>query len=142
MITPEDRDVLVTDEVERVAITISKWRNGQYYSSVQWDSLGDETKEAYRSQAKASIQALRPSERVGGWMPIEIAPKDEWCLILQKNASIPAVAILILGDEDDGIFNGKLVWTNLNGGYYDAPTHWMPLPAAPPTTQGAIYEWG
>lgn len=94
------------DEVERVAIAISPWRNGNKRMVDHWPGLREEVKEAYRAQAKAAIAAMSPMremdefeegmqwkagyecgfeagksptpvrESIAGWQSIKTAPKD------------------------------------------------------------------
>lgn len=52
------------DEVERVAIAISPWRNGNKRMVDHWPGLREEVKEAYRAQAKAAIAAMSPKREM------------------------------------------------------------------------------
>lgn len=46
------------EEIERVAIALSQWRNDKDWLFAQWDSLSENVKEAYREQANAAITAM------------------------------------------------------------------------------------
>lgn len=57
------------------------------------------------------------------WMAIETAPKEEPVLVWD---GIALVAVHCRG----------LRWSSIPGAYTAHPTHWMPIPEPPPTTDG------
>jgi hypothetical protein len=91
-------------------------------------------------------QLLAKPFTVSPWMPIETAPLDgsEVLLMVERRAGIPHRALIghyMAGghciEDHPPIDAGWYFW---NGSMFDRaskPTHWMPLPAAPSTSQPA-----
>lgn len=64
---------------------------------------------------------------VGGWQPIETAPKDGDDILV----SGPWLGMHVVGYDDSG--DPDFCWATLDGPNYSAQafTHWMPLPEPP-----------
>lgn len=92
-----------------------------------------------------------PSQHVTGWQTMETAPHEGSIIVWW-----PIVKLDDDGDSTDEIVDGQAVLSEWNGGYWlepevlnaigdhmgddftyaDNPSHWMPPPAAPVTTEG------
>lgn len=75
-----------------------------------------------------------PEGMVGGWMPIETAPKHE-SVLLYSGGFVP----IYCGRKRYGLFVGEpqqdtLAWRCDSSGMFANPTHWMPLPPSPTTS--------
>lgn len=89
---------------------------------------------------RASAQALRSP--VGGWRPIETAPKDGRPVLLGRDMGDPWGWVTGWGEWFD--HNGISGWVT-RGGFYEPPgvlglgdpTHWAPLPT-PPLSQDPV----
>ncbi len=71
----------------------------------------------------AEIEVDRLRAQGSAWQPIETAPKDHTPMLLYRVPLVPWVGYW----SDQG-------WSKPEGIVY-GPTHWMPLPAAPPDTE-------
>lgn len=70
--------------------------------------------------------------KLAGWRRMDQAPRDgTHVLIWGSQAKVPAVAYFDIGDENDGDWHGKPVWTDGDGAYWPDPVAWKPLPAPP-----------
>lgn len=70
-----------------------------------------------------------PEGMVGGWMPIETAPRDG-SEVLANTTGLGR--IVVYWDDDESQWG-----TGLGYLHRDAPTHWMPLPPPPTTSAGS-----
>lgn len=61
------------------------------------------------------------------WQPIETAPKDGTHVLVWSKSWGPTQAFFISEDDED-YYEG---WVAYHADQEIAPTHWMPLPAAP-----------
>ena len=79
-----------------------------------------------------ALEANRKAEAMGGWRPIEEAPRDGTVVLLYCASGISQGAFLDAVD-DTGKDIGKHWFLGLNMGMATAfdCTHFMPLPAAP-----------
>lgn len=69
------------------------------------------------------------------WRPIETAPRDGTAILAAKPNRIGVVLYPIRARDQDGrwqAYFGDGDWRS----YDPQPTHWMPLPAPPETTEG------
>lgn len=107
--------------IERLSLHPS-WRDSH-------GELNDAPNEA--AQALRTLQA-----RVGGWRPIETAPKDG-SLLLFACANWPHSTVLgkPVPIKTGGWFSDERRWDVIGASW--TPTHWMPLPASPLTSQEA-----
>lgn len=73
---------------------------------------------------------------LGGWQPIETAPRDEdvYVLAMRAGARVPFVASYDADFDNWYTFNGALESCNQKF----EPTHWMPLPEPPPTREAGV----
>lgn len=97
-----------------------------------WKTTGShfgDFKEGFRAGWNAALVSQ-------GWQPIETAPRDgTWILVRQSDVLEPSVAVCAFDPEcsEGGWWmccDGKNPEIPLRG---PSPTHWMPLPALPPT---------
>lgn len=78
-----------------------------------------------------------PEGMVGGWRPIETAPKHE-SVLLYSGGFVP----IYCGRKRYGLFVGEpqqdtLAWRCDSSGMFANPTHWMPLPLPPTNPAGS-----
>jgi hypothetical protein len=75
---------------------------------------------------------------VNKWQPIETAPKAAGVQVLLAGDGYGGTGYVVSGyyDEDrDGWWEANTHWTDAADGQV-YPTHWMPLPAPPTTSDG------
>jgi len=119
------------DVAKRVARAIHAAKSSP--STYPWFHSDADKCEKSRALARAALSAIGTKSEPAsgdGWRLIEAAPTDgeTYVLAMRAGASIPFVAV---GDEDGWFtFNGALE----NCGQRFKPTHWMPLPSPPGTT--------
>ncbi|UOF77855.1 hypothetical protein [Bacteriophage sp.] len=102
--------------------------HGELYG-VGWDRAQGKGDSAIESLRAALFTHPAPvAAAPEGWQPIETAPKDgTWVLCFRYLDDKPDVASAFW-KPDRGAFGGAF-WTY--AALDNAPTHWMPLPAAP-----------
>jgi len=88
--------------------------------------LGPE--DALRIGLRAMLTSAPPAPSVGGWMPIETAPKDEPILVGPTKRM--NICVAMNHSRDGWVTETCSEWISIY-----TPTHWMPLPS-PPTPEG------
>jgi hypothetical protein len=79
---------------------------------------------AYSDKQMQAAYAAGLADAAPKWLPIESAPQDGTGIILRRRKRVGAAA-WVSHKEYEG-------WTvGQDGDYWDDPTHWMQLPAAP-----------
>lgn len=105
---------------------------------------GVEIKDGVIKNCDAEIDRLRAELQARQWQPIETAPKDGSEILLSNGREVAQGWWMhkesftiehrdldgrYLGQTEDDGYTG---WFDHNGGMQPDPTHWMPLPPAPP----------
>ena len=105
--------------------TEGAWENTQEHDAKWWrdHSQGWEIRVLYAHP----VTQAKPEQAAQQWMPIETAPKDGTAVLVAEGRFIYCVE---WNDEFEwwAVDDNKLGPFRLRGA---APTHWMPLPAAP-----------
>ncbi len=120
---------MITDEM--VGLAWSAWNKEAL--SAPHEDVPERRTRCMRAALEAALSALEPQER-DGWKPIETAPKD-------------GSNILAYAEHPSRMFYGVAQWAEADPDFQKTvsgwfwpfairPTHWMPLPAAPPHTEG------
>ena len=71
--------------------------------------------------------------RDGGWLPIEVAPKEGSFLAHNKVTGVfQTTKTTSPGGDEEYVMH---LWGNMTGLWYPHPTHWRPLPNPPKDTE-------
>ena len=105
------------------------------------DTLDDVSGHPREAQSEAAADLPKPPVTAEGWRPIESAPRDGTHILTFKRGVLSDythAARWIEGsrddrEEDDGAAAWREVWAH---GRISEPTHWRPLPPAPPSGEG------
>lgn len=110
------------------------WR---YVPSEVWENavLTDDPERAERARQNGCVVeplylAAAPTAQAEGWRPIETAPKDKSNIVLLRQPCGSIANGFWLAEAYAG--NGAWIWPYV----HKTPTHWMPLPSPPTSTEG------
>lgn len=128
------------EQVERVARAIAKemLRSDQPISCESFNGVknsyaGNHWGE-YAEQAKAAIAAATE------WQDISTAPKDGTVILVNNTGDGYRTEDEVIGSAKwSTLFKKEGAWSSnacCDGVSYYTPTHWMPLPPAPPAQEG------